>query len=89
MYLTSMQQQSKQHSCNKRDIMNYDDKIQHLDCLHSQNAPQWTFVEQEDFSEYERASRADKDIYGRDDEEIGEGHGPETQISDNNLAMNN
>jgi hypothetical protein len=62
----------------------YDDEIQHFDCLHPQNAPRWTFVEQEDFSEYERASRADKDIYERDDEAPEE---ERERISDDIPAM--
>ncbi|UZO06534.1 uncharacterized protein OCT59_026852 [Rhizophagus irregularis] len=52
----------------------YDDEVQHFDRMHSENAPQWSYVEQEDFiydTEIDSRSGFDEDEdYGEETEEV-------------------
>ncbi|GET52000.1 hypothetical protein GLOIN_2v1840618 [Rhizophagus irregularis DAOM 181602=DAOM 197198] len=52
----------------------YDDEVQHFDRMHSEDAPQWSYVEQEDFiydTEIDSRSGFDEDEdYGEETEEV-------------------
>ncbi|GET60900.1 hypothetical protein GLOIN_2v1869487 [Rhizophagus irregularis DAOM 181602=DAOM 197198] len=52
----------------------YDDEVQHFDRMHPEDAPQWSYVEQEDFiydTEIDSRSGFDKDKdYGEETEEV-------------------
>ncbi|POG57736.1 hypothetical protein GLOIN_2v1791388, partial [Rhizophagus irregularis DAOM 181602=DAOM 197198] len=52
----------------------YDDEVQHFDRMHPEDAPQWSYVEQEDFiydTEIDSRSGFDEDEdYGEETEEV-------------------
>ncbi|GET67016.1 hypothetical protein GLOIN_2v1798326 [Rhizophagus irregularis DAOM 181602=DAOM 197198] len=58
----------------KNLLRNYDDEVQHFDRMHPEDAPQWSYVEQEDFiydTEIDSRSGFDEDEdYGEETEEV-------------------
>ncbi|UZO27501.1 uncharacterized protein OCT59_019694 [Rhizophagus irregularis] len=52
----------------------YDDEVQYFDQMHPQEAPQWSYIEQEDFiydTEIDSRNGFDKDEdYGKETEEV-------------------
>ncbi|POG75110.1 hypothetical protein GLOIN_2v1770483, partial [Rhizophagus irregularis DAOM 181602=DAOM 197198] len=59
---------------NNSRVQNYDDEVQHFDRMHPEDAPQWSYVKQEDFiydTEIDSRSGFDEDEdYGEETEEV-------------------
>ncbi|CAG8767547.1 7938_t:CDS:2, partial [Rhizophagus irregularis] len=51
----------------------YDDEVQHFDRIHPEDAPQWSYVKQEDFiydTEIDRSGFDEDEDYGEETEEV-------------------